>query len=197
MTLFEQRDRIVKEIIKPAFKNNGFTGSGTTFKKVEKDFIKIFNIQSSGFNFEDNLAFFLNIGLLFPIWYEIQGEKLPQNPKEYDCQFRIRSNSLTGNNEIYRLTPEVNFQTFDKLIKDELNEFILPFYSQLKSLEDCLKVNDEFLNNPTDMTPYIALTMIKNGDIQNGNNLLDSYLLRAHQDWKNSLIEYRNKLTNI
>ena len=38
MTLFERRDWIVKEAIKPILKNNGFKVAGNTFRKVEEDF---------------------------------------------------------------------------------------------------------------------------------------------------------------
>ncbi|RZJ97395.1 MAG: DUF4304 domain-containing protein, partial [Flavobacterium sp.] len=134
MTLFEHRDKIFKEIFKPAFKMKGFSISGTTFKKQEESFSKIFNFQSSGFNLDDSVSFYLNIGLLFPIWFDIRNESPPKSAKIYDCQFRIRTDSVTGRNQMYSLTSNTNFEEFESLIKSDLEKYILPFFDKYSSL---------------------------------------------------------------
>jgi hypothetical protein len=194
MTLFEKRDKIIKEIIKPPFKASGFGISGTTFKKQEKDFLKIFNVQSSGFNLDDSVSFYLNLGLLFPIWFEIRNEIIARSIKEYDCQFRIRTDSLTGRNQIYELTPETNFEEFEILIRNDIEKHILPFFDKYSNLDDCKNLHKDFPSSWTGCRPLIALTMIKNGEVKKGDELLNEFLSTASENWKFELTNFRNKL---
>lgn len=194
MSLLEHRDRILKNIFKPAFKTSGFSVSGTTFKKQENGFIKIFNIQSSGFNVEDHVSFYLNIGLLFPIGFEIKNEQHPKNPKGYDCQFNIRSDSLTGRNQTYELTSKTNIQELENLLLSDIQKEILPFYERYSTIEDCIMLNNEFPNSWTDCRPFIGLTMIKNGNIERGDQILNEFLPTTSEDWKQEIIEFRKTL---
>lgn len=190
MTPLEQRDKIIKDIFKPKFKEAGFSISGTTFVKKEKDFWKIFNIQSSAFNFENSVSFYLNIGFLFPISFELRNQKLPTKPKAYDCQFHIRANSLTGRNQSYK----INDKTETLLIGD-INDFILPFFNRYNFLIDCLKLNEELPESWTDCRPYVGLTLIQNGEIEKGNQIIDSFIPTTSEIWGNEVDMYRNKLT--
>jgi hypothetical protein len=194
MTLFEHRDRIISEILKPAFKSAGFKVSGMTFRKAEKDFMKIFNIQSSGFNLEDSVSFYLNIGILFPIRFELREESQPKAPKEYDCQFRIRSNSLTGRNQWYEIKPHTNIDDLENLIRSDLKDFVLPFFERYVEIEDCLKLNVDVPDSWTDCQPYIGLTMIKKGNVEQGNKILNEFIPRATQHWGQELEQFRKKL---
>jgi uncharacterized protein DUF4304 len=194
MTIFEYRDKITKEILKPAFKEKGFRISGTTFQKNEEKFIKIFNIQSSGYNLEDNVSFYLNIGILFPIWFELRGEELPKNPKEYDCQFRIRTDSLTGRNQCYKIKPDTNIDNLENIIRTDLRNYILPFFDRYIELEDCLNLTNDFPDSWTDCRPFIALTMIKYGDPEKGNKILDEFIPTTSESWGQELDKFRKKV---
>lgn len=189
MTLFEKRDKIIKEILKPLFKECGFSVSGTTFVKKEKDFWKIFNIQSSSFNSDGNVSFYLNIGFLFPIGFDLRGQMLPTMPKEYDCQFQIRANSLTGRNQSY----DINDNT-ERLVSNDIKEYVLPFFNRYKYLLDCLKLKEDLPQSWTECRPYIGLTLIKNGEIQQGNEIIDSYIPTTSEDWAKEIDSFRQKL---
>jgi hypothetical protein len=194
MTLFEHKDRIVKDLIKPLFKTAGFSVSGTTYVKKEKDFLKVFNIQSSGFNLVDNVSFYLNMGILFPVWFEIRKEQFPKHPKEYDCQFRIRPDSLLGRNQSYHLTPTTDIREFELLVMSDIENHILPFFEKYSTLDDCMSLSNDFPRSPTDCSPFIALTMIKDGLVEKGDEILDQYLAKAPPWWKQELWEFRQKL---
>ncbi len=189
MTLFEKRDNIIKDLFKPRFKEAGFNVSGTTFIKKEKEFWKIFNIQSSSFNSEDSVSFYLNIGFLFPIGFELRNQKLPIKPKEYDCQFHIRSNYLTGRNQSYDINDSI-----EKLLSNDISDFILPFFNRYNLIQDCLKLNVEVPESWTDCRPYIGLTLIKNGEIEKGNKIINSFIPTTSKVWADEVDNFRHSL---
>lgn len=194
MTLFEKRDRLIKEVIKPLFKENGFRVPGNTFRKSETNFIKIFNIQSSAWNLDDHVSFYLNIGFLFPIYFEVTDQPLPKQPKEYDCIFRIRTDSLTGLNQSYEISPKTEFEELKELIESDLTQFVFPFFERYKNIEDCLNLNKEFEDQHAPVEPYVALTLIKNNEFEKGNRILDEFIKTTHDEYANTLNEYRKRV---
>jgi|GEM_PF-5213871 len=174
MNPYDQRVRIIKEVIKPYFKRINFGVSGTTFLRSEKDLIQVFNIQSSAWNDETSVSFYLNIGIYFPIWNELSGIKHPNHLKEYDCQYRIRTDALTGRNQCYDIHKETDIEEFESLIRGDVSNYILPFFEKFRDIESCLQLPEPFLK--TDLRPYIGLTLIKNGKSELGNKILDEYL---------------------
>ncbi|MGC4103308.1 DUF4304 domain-containing protein [Ferruginibacter sp.] len=189
MTALEKRDKIIKDLFKPAFKQAGFTVSGTTFTKKEKDFWKIFNIQSSTNNSEYSVGVYLNIGFLFPVGFELREERLPLKPKEYDCQFRIRTDALIGRNQDYNINDDT-----EKLLADDLQKYILPFFDRYKHITDCLELKKDVPTSWTDCRPYIGLTLIKNGETEKGNEIINSFILQTTNTWANEIDNYRQEL---
>lgn len=189
MTLFEKRDRIIKDIFKPRFKESGFSVSGTTFIKKEKDFWKIFNIQSSSVNSEKNVSFYLNIGFLFPIGFELRNQQVPRKPKDYDCQFHIRTNCLTGRNQSYDINDSI-----EELLSNDISGYILPFFNRYNFIQDCLNLNVELPESWTDCRPYIGLTFIRNGDIEKGNEIINLFIQTTSKVWANEVDRFRNSL---
>jgi hypothetical protein len=195
MTLFERRDKIVREIFKPAFKNEGFSISGTTFIKNEKDFVKVFNIQSSGFNLGQNVSFYLNMGIFFPVMYEMNGYEIPKNIKEYNCQIRFRTNSLTLRNQAYDLTPDTNFEELESLLKSDIENYIFPVFKKLKVVSDCITLVSELDGFFADCRPYVGLTFIKNNALEKGNKLVDEFIADCkNSGWAQTINDYRQRL---
>lgn len=195
MNLFEQRDLLIKEVFKPTFKAAGFRIPGTTFKKQEKDFLKIFNIQNSAWNLDDHVSFYLNIGFYFPIVNELKGQEIPKNPKEYDCIFRIRTDSLTGRNQAYDILPETDLSELRTLIKTDLTDHVIPFFERYNELEDCLNLKNEFKDLHSSAEPYIGLTMMKNGNKELGEKILMNFVETTHKEYAETLLSYHDKLT--
>ena len=186
-TLYEKRDTILKDIIKPYFKEAGFKISGLTFNKVEDGFIKVFNFQNSGFNLEDNVSFYLNIGIFFP---QVFSETVPKKIKTYECHFNLRSDSLTGANQSYDINPATDFNKLKQTIQTDLTRYIIPFYKSLGSLDDCLanipKVQNPLLIN---CTPLIGLAFASQGLLDKAKEVLNKYLQESivNENWKSQI----------
>ena len=145
------------------------------------------------FNLDDHVAFYLNIGLLFPIAYELEGEQLPKNPKEYDCQFRIRTNTLTGRNQAYDIYPHTNMDGLRNLIESDVRDVVIPFFNRYETIEDCLLFAEE-CPNATPVQPHIGLTLIKKGNIALGNKIIDDFVPTTHEKWANKIEAYKRKI---
>lgn len=182
-TLYEKRDIILKEIIKPCFKEAGFKISGTTFSKAEDCFIKVFNLQNSSFNLEDNVSFYLNIGIFYPnVFREIN----PKNIKTYECHFQIRSDSLTGANQSYDITPATDFDKLKHLTHSDISRFVIPFYKSLQSLDDCLAILPKIGSHLMNSAAFIGLAFANQGRLDKAKDVLNKYLEEAttNENWK-------------
>jgi hypothetical protein len=131
----------------------------------------------------------LNIGFLFPISFELRGQILPTKPKEYDCQFRIRSNTLTGRNQSYYINDNT-----ESLVSSDITEYILPFFNRYNFLVDFYRFKDDLPKSWTDSQPYIGLTLIKNGEIQHGNEIINSFIPTTSATWANEVDQFRQTL---
>jgi hypothetical protein len=194
MTPLDHRDRIIKEIIKPAFKEAGFSTSGNTFLKKEQDFIKLFNIQSSSFNLAHHAAFYLNIGILFPIGFELLNEKTPSKPKITDCTISIRTVSLTGRNQVYEINAYTPVSSIENLIKTDIKEYVVPFFDRFVSIIDFLPFSYGIDQVIEDYRHFVGLTLIKIGEIEAGNKIIDEYIQTASPNWRIELDTFRRKL---
>jgi len=183
-TLYEKRDTILKDIIKPYFKEAGFKILGATFNKPEDGFIKVCNFQNSGFNSEDHVSFYLNIGIFFP---NVFNEKILKNIKPYECQFSLRTDLLTGANQSYDFTLLTDFNKLKYTIQTDLTQYIIPFYRSLQSLDDCLAILPK-IQKPllTDCTPFIGLAFASQGQLDKAKEVLNKYLQEpiANEKWK-------------
>jgi hypothetical protein len=189
MALLEKRDNLIKHLFKPKFKEVGFNVSGTTFIKKEKDFWKLFNIQSSAFNSDENVSIYLNIGFLFPVGFELKSQKVPLKPIEYDCQFTIRTNLLTGRNQWYEID-----DNSENLLSKDLNNYILPFFNRYNVLLDCLNLSIDVPKSHTDCRPYIGLTLLKKGELERGNEIIDAFIPTTAEHWAQAVDKFRHKL---
>ncbi len=194
MTLLEHKARIIKEIFKPLFKMNGFNISGLTFVKNETGFSKLFNIQSSSFNSLESVSFYLNIGFLFPIAYEIKEINKPKKLYTSDCQFQMRSDDIIHRNQWYELKIDTNIPEFEKLLLADLTNHIIPFFDKYHNIEDLIKLSELKTNSFSNHLPYVAFQLIKNGNLELGNQIIDDYISKTSEYYGNELNTYRNKL---
>ena len=183
MTLLEKKENIIREVIKPAFKKAGFTTSAATFQKQEEDFIKIFNVQSSGTNGSDIARFYFNIGIVFPMTFEFWFKRpMPDRPKEYQCQARMRSEDLTGRDPWYELNNETNYESYSEFVRSDIENFIIPFFEELKSLDDCLSLYKKFSEKVADFTVDVGLTFATRGELHKAEIILSEYINKKGRD---------------
>ena len=82
--------------IHPFLKSKGFSRQGqTSFKWVGKN-CEVVNFQANRYNTREDCKFTVNLGVFNRriFQFETEYKPVPENPKEYDCHWRERLNSL-------------------------------------------------------------------------------------------------------
>ena len=171
-------NQILKELIKPVFKVEGFATSGRTFRKPENGFTKIFNIQCDSRD-PKNVDFIFNIGFFIPYVHDLQYLRTlaPDKINEASCCYRTRVSQLGYEYEKwFTLTEKTKF----KNIKSEVTKAVkvsIDLFRSIKSIHDLLKppekYKDKFKHSLISDAHYlgIGLALIKLGDQKLGMEL--------------------------
>lgn len=125
-------DSIIKEVIAPIFKANGFKKNGNNFYRDLGEVGQAFNVQQSQWNSKDDKTFVFNLGLLDKeIQKEIYQRELPKFPKEYDCEIRLRQGQLMNKGDVwYYLNKRTDLEKLKAQIVNDLEKFVLPFFDK-------------------------------------------------------------------
>jgi hypothetical protein len=168
-------NNIIKKIVKPAFKIAGFQIDGNTFRKEEKGFIKIFNVQNSQFNTSLSAAFYLNAGLYFPLTYGWRYNwPVPTRPKEYDCQFRFRTDALTGRHCSYCVDGDTDEKQFEQMVKFEVDD-VVKWFASINNLDDCLNAQSQIYPPSQTCTYDVALTYAGLGEFAKADEVFIAF----------------------
>jgi len=202
MNAIEFKEHLIKDVFKPGFKKAGFKVSGTHFTKEEEGFVKVFNVQSSQFSLNWQTGFYLNIGLFFPLAYAFRYKeytenemKIPEKPKESDCQFRFRSDLITKGLKSYNIDKNTNQAAFKEIVIKDIEESILPFYNSIKSLDDCLYKEKDFPLASGTTTAFVALTFASLGKNDKAGQILKTYLENENipDKWRSTIVNEARK----
>lgn len=125
-------DLIIKEVIAPVLKANGFQKSGNNFYRDLGEIGQAFNIQQSQWNSKDDKTFVFNLGLLDKeIQNEIYQRELPKFPKEYSCEIRLRHGQLMNKGDVwYALNKRTDLEKLKAQIDNDLEKYVLPFFDK-------------------------------------------------------------------
>ncbi|MBR9778018.1 MAG: DUF4304 domain-containing protein [Cytophagales bacterium] len=125
-------DSIIKEVIAPIFKANGFKKNGNNFYRDLGEVGQAFNVQQSQWNSKDDKTFVFNLGLLDKeLQNEIYQRELPKFPKEYDCEIRLRHGQLMNKGDVwYDLNKRTDLEKLKNQISKDLENFVLPFFNK-------------------------------------------------------------------
>tara|TARA_A100001234_G_C12482114_1_gene323948 strand:- start:85 stop:696 length:612 start_codon:yes stop_codon:yes gene_type:complete len=166
MTLKEQ---IIKEILKPNFKENGFKISGNHYRKVENGFIKVFNPQFSMFNDSENVRLTFNMGLYFPETTKFENRIEPKKLSCHDCQFEERYGHLctdSGNDYWIEKNDSNTVEEFENEIKDSVEKSI-KWFNQFDSIESLKSLrNHKYAWNAYRINYDIALFALKEDTVK-------------------------------
>lgn len=106
---------LISEIFTANFKPLGWMKHGSNIRRVYEDGLgRIINFQKSKWNNDGNTDFFINYGL----YMEVDNDFINKSFKEYECQFRSRTESYKG---IYHLNANIDY---DK-VKNEVLEALV------------------------------------------------------------------------
>lgn len=125
-------DSIIKEVITPYFKANGFKKNGNNFYRDLEEVGQAFNVQQSQWNSKDDKTFVFNLGLLDKeIQNKIYQRELPKFPKEYNCEIRLRQGQLMKKGDVwYDLNKRTDLNKLKARIGNDLEKYVLPFFEK-------------------------------------------------------------------
>ncbi len=140
--LFNERDEIIKNILKPIFKNAWFKISWNTFRRETEDLYQRLTIQNSSRNHSESVSFYINIDSESKYLYQFTWEELPKKEPTWN----FRAHEIIWWEQSYRLDYNSTFEEFSKKIEEDMN-LLIKKYFELSSLNLYLMYVDLYKNH--------------------------------------------------
>ena len=132
----EKFDELIA-LLKPLFKDNGFSKSALNFYKNTSNFIYVVNFQKSSGNSSEHTRFYINCGIYGSFIEATLDKEALSKPKEYECHYRARAHEISNTALAhYELEPDSDVEEIYENLANELN-LIFKFFEQ-SSLEENL-----------------------------------------------------------
>ncbi|MBE8721194.1 DUF4304 domain-containing protein [Sphingobacterium pedocola] len=141
-------DKIIKEGFQEILKPLGFKKRANNFYLKLDSVGQIINVQKSAFGNKDNINFTINTGIFVPeYWlalYDYSGKGLPDYPTEPECLIRKRIGKLRNQDDTwYDIKDGTNEQQLIAEMRENLTEFILPYFNRINNTEKMLQQLDK------------------------------------------------------
>ena len=135
----EKFDELIA-LLKPLFKDNGFSKSALNFYKNTPNFIYVVNFQKSSGNSSERTRFYINCGIYSPFIEATLGKEVLSKPKEYECHFRARVHEITRTSAShYELELDSDVaKIYENLINDL--GIVFKFFEQNSSEENLIEL---------------------------------------------------------
>ena len=128
----EKFDELIA-LLKPLFKDNGFSKSALNFYKNTSNYIYVVNFQKSSGNSSTHTRFYINCGIYAPFIEATLGKEVLSKPKEYECHYRARAHEITRTAAAYyEIGPDSDMAKIYENVANELN-LIFKFFEQTNS----------------------------------------------------------------
>ena len=128
----EKFDELIA-LLKPLFKDNGFSKSALNFYKNTPNFIYVVNFQKSSGNSSTHTRFYINCGIYAPFIEATLGKEVLSKSKEYECHFRARAHEITHTSAAYyELEPDSDVTKIYENVANDLG-FVFKFFEQNSS----------------------------------------------------------------
>ncbi len=190
--LFNERDKIIKNVLKPIFKNAWFKISWNTFRRETKDLYQRLTIQNSSWNHSESVSFYINIDSESKYLYQFTWKELPI--KEPTWNFRAQEIIWW---QSYRLDYNSTFEEFSKKIEEDMN-LLIKKYFELSSLDLYLMYVDLFKNHNSywlwNRLIYLLIPLLKENSLE-WKKMFSNFLSEIQASSKNS--EYIEKTKKI
>ena len=145
-------DTIVKEGFTPLLKPLSFKKKALNYYRRLAEVGHIINIQKSSYGDRDHIRFRINIGIFEPkVWLVMYDFKhtgqVPDYPTEPVCLIHKTIKDLRGRKELwYEVDENTNEQELIKRVQEDIQQYILPFFDQLDSVEKILSALEKDSN---------------------------------------------------
>jgi len=128
----EKFDELIA-LLKPLFKDNGFSKSALNFYKNTPNFIYVVNFQKSSGNSSEHTRFYINCGIYGSFIEATLGKEALSKPKEYECHFRARAHEITRTAAAYyEIEPDSGVEEIYENLANDLG-FVFNFFEQNSS----------------------------------------------------------------
>ena len=128
----EKFDELIA-LLKPLFKDNGFSKSALNFYKNTPNFIYVVNFQKSSGNSSDHTRFYINCGIYAPFIEATLGKEAASKPKEYECHYRARVHEITRTAAThYELESDSDVEEIYENLANDLG-FVFKFFERNNS----------------------------------------------------------------
>ena len=135
----EKFDELIA-LLKPLFKDNGFSKSALNFYKNTPNFIYVINFQKSSGNSSDRTRFYINCGIYGSFIEATLGKEALSKPKEYECHFRARAHEITHTSAAYyELEPDSDVAKIYENVANDIG-FVFKFFEQNSSEENLIEL---------------------------------------------------------
>ena len=145
-------DTIVKEGFTPLLKPLSFKKKALNYYRQLSEVGHIINIQKDRYSHRNHIKFRINIGIFEPkVWLVMYDFKhtgqVPDYPTEPVCLIRKTINDLRGRKDLwYEIHNYTDEQKLIKEIQEDIQQYILPFFDQLDSVEKILSALEKDSN---------------------------------------------------
>ncbi|MGF7405340.1 DUF4304 domain-containing protein [Campylobacter concisus] len=128
----EKFDELIA-LLKPLFKDNGFSKSALNFYKNTPNFTCVVNFQKSSGNSSERTRFYINCGIYAPFVEATLGKEVLSKPKEYECHYRARAHEITRTAAAYyEIEPDSDMAKIYENVANDLG-FVFKFLGQTNS----------------------------------------------------------------
>ena len=135
----EKFDELIA-LLKPLFKDNGFSKSALNFYKNTPNFIYVVNFQKSSGNSSEHTRFYINCGIYGSFIEATLGKEALSKPKEYECHFRARAHEITRTAAAYyEIEPDSGVEEIYENLANELGS-VFKFLGQNNSEENLIEL---------------------------------------------------------
>ena len=135
----EKFDELIA-LLKPLFKNNGFSKSALNFCKNTTNFIYVVNFQKSSWNDSEYTRFYINCGIYGSFIEATLGKEALSKPKEYECHFRARAHEISKTALAhYELELDSDVEEIYENLANDLG-FVFKFLGQNSSEENLIEL---------------------------------------------------------
>ena len=135
----EKFDELIA-LLKPLFKDNGFSKSALNFYKNTSNFIYVVNFQKSSGNSSERTRFYINCGIYAPFIEATLRKEVLSKPKEYECHFRARAHEISHMSAAhYELESDSDVAKIYENLANELN-LIFKFFEQSSQEENLIEL---------------------------------------------------------
>ena len=135
----EKFDELIA-LLKPLFKDNGFSKSALNFYKNTPNFTCVVNFQKSSWNDSAHTRFYINCGIYGSFIEATLGKEALSKPKEYECHFRARAHEITRTSAAYyELEPDSDVAKIYENVANDLG-FLFKIFEQNSSEENLIEL---------------------------------------------------------